>query len=196
MLTEGQWITCAVDANYEIWDQYPHQVRKIGTGKLVKESMSNVGYVQMSLGGKTQLKHRVVAVQWVLRAENATDSKTRLEVDHIDKDKTNNRVENLRWVTRSENLKNRKPITRQADQYLTALPRTALKLGTYNGHKFSSYWFDYDVDRLIVNTRGKFKYVNVTKNGKIVTVSIHDDAGKSYCFSWSKLLREMYKKIE
>lgn len=45
--------------------------------------------------------HRLVASVYL---EKENDKQT--EVDHIDRDRTNNRVDNLRWVTRKENMKN------------------------------------------------------------------------------------------
>lgn len=40
------------------------------------------------------------------------------EVDHIDRDKTNNKAENLRWVTTSENLRNRKAVSNTGRKYI------------------------------------------------------------------------------
>jgi len=45
--------------------------------------------------------HRLLALQYIENPENKP------EVDHIDRNKTNNIIENLRWVTRLENRRNR-----------------------------------------------------------------------------------------
>ena len=63
------------------------------------------GYKYVDLRDKEHKRHksyihRLIALQWI---ENLTDFK---EVDHIDRNKTNNILENLRWVDRFINRKN------------------------------------------------------------------------------------------
>ena len=189
MESERHWETCIANDEYEIDVEYPHEVRRRADGKVMKESASNIGYVQLTMGGKTMLKHRVVAMQWVFNVDE------KVEVDHIDHDKTNNRIENLRWVTRSENLQNRAEFTRQVNEYVDELPETAVELETYNGNTYDRYWFDYSSERLIVLTRGKYKYVNITKTGTLQSVCIRDVHGKNRCCGWNKLVAEMSMRI-
>jgi hypothetical protein len=55
-------------------------------------------------GGKQYHKkiHRLVGEAFIPNPENKS------EIDHIDRDPSNNHVDNLRWVTRSENVLNTK----------------------------------------------------------------------------------------
>ena len=72
-------------------------------GKLMKGSTDSIGYRQVSQHGKLKMVHRLVASRFL--PEPATGEK--VEIDHIDRDKTNNHASNLRWCSKSTNMKNR-----------------------------------------------------------------------------------------
>jgi hypothetical protein len=60
-------------------------------------------YVNLSKDGKRSKGyiHRLVAKQYIPNPDNLP------EVDHIDRNKTNNNIENLRWVDRTTNARNK-----------------------------------------------------------------------------------------
>ncbi len=88
--------------NYQVsnWGNVKSTLR----GKLLKPNLSRA-YSQVCLykDKKAYSKpiHHLVANAFLLNSENKP------EIDHIDRNKLNNRVENLRWVTLSENRINR-----------------------------------------------------------------------------------------
>ena len=63
-------------------------------------SKDNRGYLGVSINGKLYRVHRLVAECYIPNTENKPF------IDHINRNKGDNRVENLRWATNSENLRN------------------------------------------------------------------------------------------
>ena len=81
-------------------------VRNIKTGRILKPR-NNDGYYRVLLNNKNKRIHRLVALTFLPNPDNKTD------VDHIDRNRTNNVVSNLRWVSRSENCLNTKSRDRE-----------------------------------------------------------------------------------
>jgi hypothetical protein len=75
------------------------------SGNILKPQKNSLGYLHVILckngKRKTCRVHRLVAEAFIENPEN------KREVDHIDRDKTNNHIDNLRWATRSENTQNK-----------------------------------------------------------------------------------------
>ena len=76
---------------------------RIGTpvGSISKQGYWSVGLGDGSSGRCTYLIHRIIAV--MVHGEIGEDE----DVDHIDRNKSNNRIENLRVVSKSENMRNK-----------------------------------------------------------------------------------------
>lgn len=86
--------TLTID-DYEITTE--GQVINKKTGRVLKGQPNGKGYLRVSIGGKLQFIHRLVATKYIPNPENKE------QVNHIDGNKLNNSVDNLEWVTNQEN---------------------------------------------------------------------------------------------
>lgn len=93
-----EWRKCTVCDLYEVSNM--GNVRNTENGYILKGSIK-WGYKQVTIHKKWYRVHRLVAHAFIPNPDNKP------EVDHIDKNTSNNTVSNLRWATRSENLRNR-----------------------------------------------------------------------------------------
>jgi len=73
------------------------QVFSYKRGRFMKQSSHNLGYRLVILKGRLWYVHRLMAITFL----NASEV---FEVNHIDKDKSNNCLDNLELVTHSQNL--------------------------------------------------------------------------------------------
>jgi hypothetical protein len=72
------------------------------TGHILKSYINKqIGYFQIKLEHKWRYIHRLLAKTFITNPEN------KLFIDHINRDRLDNRLENLRWATRSENNYNK-----------------------------------------------------------------------------------------
>ena len=76
---------------------------KTPTPKVLKGAVTKRGYKVVSVNGKTTYVHHLVANVFL----NHTSDGHKIVIDHIDRDKLNNRVNNLRLVSQRENQSNR-----------------------------------------------------------------------------------------
>ena len=96
------------------------------------------GYLGLSIGGDWYIAHRVA---WVIH-HGSIDGK--LQIDHINHKRDDNRVDNMRLVTRGENSKNRLPnknteycvgVTYRKDRYVftvkISVDKKVYRLGNY-----------------------------------------------------------------
>lgn len=91
------------------------QVKK--NGRLMKGATDSIGYRQVSQHGKLKMVHRLVASRFL----PAPSTNEKVEIDHIDRNKSNNHASNLRWCSKSANMLNRRHrvSSNTSEQYIT-----------------------------------------------------------------------------
>ena len=93
---------------------------KTGKEQIMRQKITN-GYYMICLGRKNyRLVHRLVCQTFLPNPEN------KLEIDHINRNKLDNRLENLKWCNRSENLCNRNDYfkgTNTGEPYISYIKR-------------------------------------------------------------------------
>ena len=124
--------------NYYI-DNLGNVFRLQPNGKLRKKKpiKSTEGYIEFELNlGKARQRlrtsqHRLLAKAFIPNPENKPT------VDHINRNKKDNRLENLRWATYSENVNNRKTLPKGPYRYCSKrlFPHVLKKVGDPLLHK-------------------------------------------------------------
>lgn len=148
--------------DWEIWSVYTEvpnilvsnqgRVFNTKTGRLIGCESSN-GYVRATIKtGLARPIHRMVAEEFIgVRPEN-------MDIDHIDRCKTNNRLNNLRYLTHKENLENRSEPKPQRKVYVEFNADHMVQLDKVRSHELVDWWFDISNNHLIRKMKsGKYK---------------------------------------
>ena len=160
------WIECRVNNDYEIFTEYPYDIRKKSTGKIVSEWLNDNGYVCLKLNGVPHRKHRIVAFQFI-----PNDSPLiKTEVDHINHDRTDYHIENLRWCSRGENLLNKssyKGVDYEFIDYEDLDDDDLVEVRDYGRHQFEDYYYSSDNNEFYFDTGVNLRklHINFTKKG-------------------------------
>lgn len=102
---DGTEENLVVSVNGEILKRYPKSYRYGGRKdfyQVVTPKPNASGYLQVNVPVRnvTTLVHRLVAETFLSNPNGYT------EIDHVNRNKSDNRADNLRWVTHSENMRN------------------------------------------------------------------------------------------
>lgn len=111
-----EWKTITLKKQSQMTTEYEAsnlgRIRNKRTKRDVKPHRHNSGYLMFMYRYKDEygrvkqtgeLWHRVIGRTWISNPDNLP------QIDHIDRDFTNNRIDNLRWVSPKQNTANRVP---------------------------------------------------------------------------------------
>ena len=178
---------CSVDNDYEIFTEYPYQIRKIKNKRIIREYHEKNGYLRCVMNGKHYRKHRVIAIQWI---ENDSPE-TKTFIDHINHIRDDNHINNLRWVTQSENERNKASYKNVKATYINVLPDNCIPIEIYRGNIFENYFYCKDNGKCYYDN-GVFVRELITQklNGKYDFIRARDIENKSRCIYVKTWLRE------
>ena len=121
------WLKYDETYSVSVWGQLMNHK----TGRVLKPQIRTGGHYRVNLHGKDMSVHRLVGLCFLPH----TDIEG-LQIDHINRIRTDNRAENLRWVTPSQNSRNNDStnITKHGNGFQVRFT----KGGKYIFHKYFS----------------------------------------------------------
>ena len=161
---KGEWEEVKVNNFYEIYNQYPYPIRRMKDNYVIKEHIDSSGYFVCYLNQKKWLKHRIVTEQWIEKIEGKT------EIDHINRNRADNRIENLRWVNTSENSKNKTSHNGIKYTYIDKLPEGYIVVNRYKKHCFDHLYY---VDNTFYFFNGvQYRKLHINENNRTGTLYV------------------------
>ena len=172
--------------DYEIEVEPPHRIRRRRDGRFVSQWLANSGYVRVRLNGRNYLYHRILARHFIPNPDNLP------QVDHIDRNKTNNSIENLRWVSAGENLRNRTMRPYGRYEYLNTAPNDLIEITQYNDFEYpaNKYFFCGGNDRVVMRINDhKWQWLAQTPQNGYLRINMKDTNGRNHQICVHKLIR-------
>lgn len=117
------------------------QLFNISTGKEFIPCINNFGYRKLKIAGKTRLLH-----QLVMECFGPPKPSEKHQIDHINRDKLDNRIDNLRWVTPRENCNNRR----------TSNPIGERSIDFPNEKEYQRYYNKKHIEKIGLEARRKY----------------------------------------
>ena len=181
-----------VNADYEICTVYPHVIRKVSTQRFVNEYIENTGYLRLTLsetvnGRRVQrkyLKHKLIASQFIPNPDDLD------VVDHINRNKLDNRIQNLRWTSASENSRNKSSNKGVMYEFRDEIPDDAVVIRDYGVHSFEDYYYVPEENSFYYFNGAEYRHlhVNELRNGSLY-VYMRSTEGRSIKVCLAKFRR-------
>ena len=171
---QGNWETCVVNNDYEIYSEYPYNIRRKGTKTIVKESIDKSnGYIALRLNGKKYRKHRIISLQFIKN----DDPEHKTMTDHINHDRTDYHISNLRWVSRSENNRNKSSNLNVVYEYKDKIDDEAIEITDYGRHQFEFYYYVESEAAFYYYTGVNYRklHININKYGTAYVYMINTE---------------------
>ena len=176
---------------YEIEINYPHTIRKKADGIVINEYINSNGYVAVNLNGRSYLKHRLIALQFIPN----DDPVNKTDCDHRSRVRSDYHISNLRWVSRKDNNRNKSSHMGIVYNYVDDIPDESIKIKEYGEHLFDDYYYYHDdksnEDLFFWYNGSQYRvlHINESKDGQLFVYMLgSDDAWVSVYLSKFKRL--------
>ena len=156
------FVSCVVDEDYEIYNEYPFYTRRKKNKRIVKEGVETNGYIYVYLNGVRYRKHRIIAIQFI-QNDNPL---IKTEVDHMNHDRSDYHIKNLRWVSRSDNTKNKSSNNGVEYEFIEEedLPDDLIEVNDYGKHKFEGYYYSPETNLFYYDTGAGNRVLHINRN--------------------------------
>ena len=171
MTESKEWQELKEDKDYEININYPHQIRKKSNKRIVSEWIDKLnGYIRCKLNSKNYFKHRLIAIQWISNPDNLP------QIDHINRNKTDNRIENLRWTNNSENQRNKTGNLNVVYEYFDKIDEEAIEITDYGKYQFEFYYYVEKEDAFYFYNGVQYRklHINIDKRNENAYIFVYD----------------------
>ena len=145
-----EWYVVPGYESLEIDNTMTKHVRIASNKKILTPKEDEHGYLYFIINGGKLPLHQMVALRWLIRPR----VNYKLCIDHIDRNKHNNRVDNLRYASVVSNCMNQS--NRKWEPLIPAVER--IKFREYEGHKFNNDTFINCRDGCLYYTNTKEMY--------------------------------------
>ena len=178
MSQDNEWIPLKdFENDYEIMVEYPNSIRKKSNKRIIKESLNDKriqnDYIIVWINRRKYFKHILIGKQFIKN----DDPTNKNQIDHINRDKTDNHINNLRWVSSSENQFNVGSKKGIQYEYVDSLPDGYITVDSYimknNTYKLDNYYYCNETFYYFNGFKYRKLHIYVNKNGS-KTVSLLD----------------------
>ena len=156
------FVSCVVDGDYEIYNEYPFYIRRKDNKRIVKEGVMNNGYIRVKLNGIQYYKHRIIAIQFIPN----DNPLIKTDVDHKNRDRSDYHIKNLRWVSISDNTKNKSSHNGIEYEFIEEedLPDDLIEVNDYGKHKFEGYYYSSETNLFYYDTGAGNRVLHINRN--------------------------------
>jgi hypothetical protein len=181
------WVECSMDCDYEIFSEFPYDIRNKRSGRYLSENISGM-YPTISMKSRTVRKHIVIMSQF----KPHEPSEEKLEIDHINRDRSDYHLSNLRWISHSENMKNKIGSRGVRYDFFDDISDEAIVVRDYGDHEFEDLYFHENTFYKWNGIQFRKLHINETKGGSLVVSAVSTEGERvKICYTKFKRLYDV-----